>query len=89
MSIGLAIYGVDDVSPVAVFEMAQRFFEKLNYPVTAAAFHKRIAPQRTADAESLDLVGFQRVTGVLVIAKRRMKPGFAYPPVFSLASFTS
>lgn len=56
MSIGLAIYGVDDVSPVAVFEMAHRFFEKLNYPVTAAAFHKRIAPQRTADAESLDLV---------------------------------
>ncbi|WP_095094318.1 hypothetical protein [Pseudomonas sp. Irchel 3A5] len=56
MSIGLAIYGVDDVSPVAVFEMALRFFEKLNYSVTAAAFHKRIAPQRTADAESLDLV---------------------------------
>ncbi|WP_024657676.1 hypothetical protein N027_01355 [Pseudomonas syringae USA007] len=53
MSIGLAIYGVDKASSATAFELAKLFFKELNYPITGAAYHKRIALE---DGEELGLV---------------------------------
>lgn len=41
MAIGLAIYGMDTVSPVLVFELARSFFDNLNCQVTSAGYYKR------------------------------------------------
>ncbi|WP_440094208.1 hypothetical protein ACTACL_11395 [Pseudomonas syringae] len=53
MSTGLAIYGVEEVSPVAAFELAKLFFEKLNYSITGSAFHKKV---NLADGDDVELI---------------------------------
>ncbi|WP_134816248.1 hypothetical protein, partial [Pseudomonas syringae] len=67
MSIGLAIHAVDKASAVAAFELAKFFFEELDYPITGAKFHKRVALEYGEELKlvetTLDHLGKKLISG--------------------------